>query len=299
MPLSRRCTDNFDADYDAFQRRNFAIEERLRSTCADSPSRRVGAPPAEGFAKVRHAVPMLSLAKAYTTGMSSISSTRCRRFFDRTRIRHRLHRRAEDRRAVGLRCAMSAALLCRSNARRRHVGEDITANLRTIADIPAKLTGSGWPEPSRYAARSIRPMRKSEALKQRSAAVGGRTMSTRATRRPGRCARRMHPSPPAATSNSLPMPGAIRSADPAPTQYAAVQKFKDWGFAVSPLMVRAKSVEDLVAQYRLIEEKRSSLGYDIDGVVYKVDQWSCSADGVSSPANRAGRLRINFPPSRR
>ena len=68
------------------------------------------------------------------------------------------------------------------------------------------------------------------------------------------------------------MPGAIRSEDPAPTQYESVQKFADWGFKISPLMVRAKSVEELVAHYQLIEEQRSSLGYDIDGVVYKVDQ---------------------------
>ncbi|MFN7109935.1 MAG: NAD-dependent DNA ligase LigA, partial [Brevundimonas sp.] len=60
--------------------------------------------------------------------------------------------------------------------------------------------------------------------------------------------------------------------DPAPTQYEAVQKFRDWGFQVSPLMVRAKSVDELIAHYRRIEEQRSSLGYDIDGVVYKVDQ---------------------------
>ena len=68
------------------------------------------------------------------------------------------------------------------------------------------------------------------------------------------------------------MPGAIRPEDPAPTQYDSVQKFADWGFKISPLMVRAKSVEELIAHYQLIEAQRSSLGYDIDGVVYKVDQ---------------------------
>ncbi|MBU1304255.1 MAG: NAD-dependent DNA ligase LigA, partial [Alphaproteobacteria bacterium] len=62
------------------------------------------------------------------------------------------------------------------------------------------------------------------------------------------------------------------TADPAPTQFETVQKFAEWGFRVSPLMVRAKSAEELIAQYRLIEQQRSSLGYDIDGVVYKVDQ---------------------------
>src|SRR5690606_7620190 len=62
------------------------------------------------------------------------------------------------------------------------------------------------------------------------------------------------------------------SEDPAPTQFEAVKKFADWGFKVSPLMVLAKSVDDLIAHYQKIEAQRSSLGYDIDGVVYKVDQ---------------------------
>jgi DNA ligase (NAD+) len=61
------------------------------------------------------------------------------------------------------------------------------------------------------------------------------------------------------------------SADPAPTQFEAVQKFADWGFKVSPLMIHATTVDELLAQYRLIEAQRASLGYDIDGVVYKVD----------------------------
>src|SRR5690606_1517744 len=61
------------------------------------------------------------------------------------------------------------------------------------------------------------------------------------------------------------------TADPAPTQYEAVQKFGEWGFKISPLMVRAKTVEELIAHYKTIEAQRSSLGYDIDGVVYKLD----------------------------
>ena len=111
-----------------------------------------------------------------------------------------------------------------------------------------------------------------EALKERSAAAGGQDYVNPRNTAAGSL-RQKDPSVTASrTSNSLPMPGAIRSEDPAPTQYDAVQKFADWGFKISPLMVRAKSVDELVAHYHLIEEQRSSLGYDIDGVVYKVDQ---------------------------
>ncbi len=93
-----------DAEYDALRRRNLAIEERFPDLVRDdSPSRRVGAPPAEGFAKVRHEVPMLSLAKAYTD-QDVVDFVERGRALLRARqgSRARLHRRAEDRRAVGV-----------------------------------------------------------------------------------------------------------------------------------------------------------------------------------------------------
>ena len=111
-----------DADYDALRRRNLAIEQRFPDLVRDdSPSKRVGAPPAEGFAKVRHAVPMLSLAKAYTDQDVVDFIERARRFFERDKeFNSRLHGRAQDRRAFGLAALREGHVRAGRHARRRH-----------------------------------------------------------------------------------------------------------------------------------------------------------------------------------
>jgi DNA ligase (NAD+) len=263
-----------DADYDALRRRNDAIEEAFPTLVRpDSPSLSVGAPPAEGFAKVRHAVPMLSLAKAYTDEDVVDFITRGRRFFQRDE---------------GLEIAftaepkidgLSASLLYENGVFVRGatrgdgaVGEDITANLRTITDIPHKLKGTGWPQSIEIRGEVYMTYAEFQALKARSAASGGQDyVNPRNT-----AAGSLRQKDPAVTASRnlkfFAYAWGATSEDPAPTQFDSVQKFAEWGFQVSPLMVRAKSVEDLIAHYRLIEAQRSSLGYDIDGVVYKVDQ---------------------------
>ncbi|TIX71202.1 MAG: NAD-dependent DNA ligase LigA, partial [Mesorhizobium sp.] len=152
------------------------------------------------------------------------------------------------------------------------VGEDITANLRTIADIPKHLKGSGWPDVIEIRGEVYMTYAEFEALKERSAAVGGQDYVNPRNTAAGSL-RQKDPSVTASRNlKFLAYAWGYTSEDPAPTQYDSVQKFAEWGFKISPLMVRAKSVDELVAHYHLIEAQRSSLGYDIDGVVYKVDQ---------------------------
>src|SRR5690606_33310328 len=111
-----------------------------------------------------------------------------------------------------------------------------------------------------------------QALKTRSAAAGGQDYVNPRNTAAGSL-RQKDPSVTASRNlKFFAYAWGFASEEPAASQYEAVQKFAEWGFAVSPLMVRAKSAEELIAQYRLIETQRSSLGYDIDGVVYKVDQ---------------------------
>ncbi|TIO66157.1 MAG: NAD-dependent DNA ligase LigA, partial [Mesorhizobium sp.] len=137
-----------DAEYDALARRNLAIEGRFPDLVReDSPSRRVGAPPAEGFTKVRHAVPMLSLAKAYTDQDVADFIERGRRFFDRDKDLD-IAFTAEPK-IDGLSASLryeNGIFVQGATRGDGAVGEDITANLKTIADIPKKLQGSGWPE---------------------------------------------------------------------------------------------------------------------------------------------------------
>ncbi|RRI06963.1 NAD-dependent DNA ligase LigA [Mesorhizobium tamadayense] len=263
-----------DAEYDALARRNLAIEERFPDLVReDSPSRRVGAPPAEGFAKVRHAVPMLSLAKAYTDQDVADFIERGRRFFDRDRDLD-IAFTAEPK-IDGLSASLryeNGVLVQGATRGDGAVGEDITANLKTIADIPKTLKGSGWPEVIEIRGEVYMTYAEFEALKARSAAIGGLDyVNPRNT-----AAGSLRQKDPAVTASRnlkfFAYAWGYTTADPAPTQYDSVQRFAEWGFKVSPLMVRAKSIDELIAHYHRIEEQRSSLGYDIDGVVYKIDQ---------------------------
>ena len=263
-----------DADYDALRRRNDAIEEAFPHLVReDSPSLNVGAPPAEGFAKVRHAVPMLSLAKAYTDQDVVDFIERGRRFFERDKDLD-IAFTAEPK-IDGL----SASLLYENGVFVRGatrgdgaVGEDITANLRTIKDIPEKLKGSGWPQSIEIRGEVYMTYAEFQALKARSAASGGQDYVNPRNTAAGSLRQKDAAVTASRNLKFFAYAWGATTQDPAPTQYEAVQKFAEWGFQVSPLMVRAKSVDELIAQYRLIEEQRSSLGYDIDGVVYKVDQ---------------------------
>jgi DNA ligase (NAD+) len=263
-----------DAEYDALARRNLAIEKRFPALVReDSPSRRVGAPPAEGFSKVRHAVPMLSLAKAYTDQDVADFIERGRRFFDRDKDLEIAFTAEPKIDGLSASLRYEGGVFVQGATRGDGaVGEDITANLKTIADIPKKLKGSGWPDTIEIRGEVYMTYAEFEALKQRSAATGGQDYVNPRNTAAGSL-RQKDPSVTASRNlRFFAYAWGYTTQDPAPTQSEAVQKFAEWGFKISPLMVRAKSVEELVAHYHLIEEQRSSLGYDIDGVVYKVDQ---------------------------
>lgn len=263
-----------DAEYDALRRRNAAIEEAFPDLVrSDSPTGSVGAAPSEGFAKVRHAVPMLSLAKAYTDQDVVDFLERAKRFFERDKD-FDIAFTAEPK-IDGLSASLryeNGVFVQGATRGDGAVGEDITANLKTIADIPHRLKGSGWPEVIEIRGEVYMTYAEFQALKERSAAVGGQDYVNPRNTAAGSL-RQKDPSVTASRNlRFFAYAWGFTSEDPAPTQYEAVQKFADWGFRISPLMVRARSVDELIAQYKQIEAQRSSLGYDIDGVVYKVDQ---------------------------
>lgn len=262
-----------DAEYDALKRRYQAFEIAFpQLKRQDSLSDKVAGAPVEGFSKVRHAVPMLSLAKAYSDEDVVDFIERGRRFFERDKDL-KLVFTAEPK-IDGLSASLryeNGVFVQGATRGDGTVGEDITANLRTIKDIPHKLKGSGWPESIEIRGEVYMTMAEFEALKARSAAVGGQEYVNPRNTAAGSL-RQKDPSITASRNlKFFAYAWGATSAEPAATQYEAVQKFGDWGFAISPLMVRASSIEELIAQYRKIEELRSSLGYDIDGVVYKVD----------------------------
>jgi DNA ligase (NAD+) len=263
-----------DAAYDALKRRYQAIETAFPEIRRpDSLSDKVAGAPVEGFAKVRHEVPMLSLAKAYTEQDVLDFAERARRFFERDKDLA-LSFTAEPK-IDGLSASLryeNGVFVKGATRGDGSVGEDITENLRTIADIPHKLKGKGWPTEIEIRGEVYMTYAEFQALKARSAAAGGQEYVNPRNTAAGSL-RQKDPSVTASRKlRFFAYAWGYTSEDPAPTQYDAVQKFASWGFEVSPLMVRANSVEDLIAQYRAIEAQRSSLGYDIDGVVYKVDR---------------------------
>jgi DNA ligase (NAD+) len=263
-----------DADYDALRRRNEEIEARFPALVrADSPSRRVGAQPSQKFAKVRHAVAMLSLGNAF-------SDEEVTEFVDRIR---RFLRLPEDETVAftaepkidGLSCSLRYQGGRIVNAATRgdgFEGEDVTANVRTIADIPDKLAGKKLPEICEVRGEVYMSHGDFAALNKRQEKDGKQIFANPRNAAAGSL-RQLDPAITAARPlRFFAYSYGEMSSIPAETQSGMLEWLKRSGFAINPLTQTCRSVEELIAFHRDIEMRRATLGYDIDGVVYKVDR---------------------------
>lgn len=263
-----------DAEYDAFKRRNLGIEERFpHLRLADSPSLKVGAPVAEGFGKITHKVAMLSLDNAFSDEDARDFVNRVKRFLALTPF-DELALTAEpkiDGLSLSLRYE-NGTLVSAATRGDGATGENVTANARTIADIPHQLAGEDVPDIVEV--RGEVYMTKSDfmALNERQAAAGKQTYVNPRNTAAGSL-RQLD----SKITAERPLKffayawGEVLPSLPYPTQSEMVAAFARWAFAVNPLMARVTSAEALIAHYRLIEVERAGLPYDIDGVVYKVD----------------------------
>ncbi|WP_377838868.1 NAD-dependent DNA ligase LigA [Bosea sp. UC22_33] len=268
-----------DAAYDAKRRRLVALEEAFPALKQESDvSAKVGAKPSGKFAKIRHRVPMLSLDNAFSDEAVAEFVGRVYRF---------LGRKEEDGIAFtaepkidGLSLSLryeKGELVAAATRGDGEEGEDVTLNARTISEIPKTLAGPDVPEIAEvrgevylghadFAGINERQREKGlpEFANPRNAAAGSlRQLDVSVTAaRPLRFF--------AYAWGEMPVL-------PAPTQFGVVEAFRRWGFRTNPLMKRCESVAELIAQYRLIESQRATLGYDIDGVVYKVDDLALQA----------------------
>jgi DNA ligase (NAD+) len=263
-----------DAAYDALRERNAAIEARFPALIrADSPSRTVGAAPTQKFAKVRHAVPMLSLGNAFSEGEVADFVERVRRFL-RLKEDEPLAITAEPK-IDGLSCTLryeGGELVSGATRGDGYEGEDVTANVRTIAEIPHRLHGARIPDIVEV--RGEVYMTKADFLKlnERQQAAGKQVFANPRNSAAGSL-RQLDPSVTAARPlRFFAYAWGEMSAMPAPTQMGMVRWLAGAGFTINPLMRLRHSLDELLAAYREIEEKRAGLGYDIDGVVYKVDR---------------------------
>ena len=263
-----------DADYDALRQRNAAIEARFPELMrSDSPSERVGAAPADGFGKVTHAVPMLSLDNAFADEDVRDFVGRVRRFLKFDPLMGELAVTAEpkiDGLSLSLRYE-KGSLVSAATRGDGSVGENVTANARTIADIPHELP-AGVPEVVEVRGEVYMSHADFAALNARMAGNGGKVFANPRNAAAGSL-RQLNPE----ITASRPLrffayAWGQMSEVPCDTQFDMVRRFGDWGFAINPRMLRCSSVEELLAVYHGIEEDRASLGYDIDGVVYKVDR---------------------------
>jgi DNA ligase (NAD+) len=263
-----------DAEYDALRARNAAIEARFPALVRmDSPSRRVGAAPAARFKKVRHAVPMLSLGNAFTADDVTEFVERVRRFL-RLPADEQLAFVAEpkiDGLSMSLRY-QHGALVTAATRGDGTEGEDVTANVRTIKEIPQRLKGRKIPTVCEIRGEIYMTKEAFLALNRRQAAAGDTVFA--------------NPRNSAAGSLRQKDPGITASRPlhffayswgemsdmPATTQSGMIAWLAKIGFATNPFWKTVRSVDDMLAFHREIEGKRASLGYDIDGVVYKLDR---------------------------
>jgi DNA ligase (NAD+) len=262
-----------DADYDALRRRNAEIEARFPLLVrADSPSHRVGAKPSAKFAKVTHRVPMLSLDNAFSDEEVADFLGRVRRFLG-LKDGEEVVVMAEPK-IDGLSASLryeKGALVQGATRGDGMEGEDITANLRTIADIPLRLKGKP-PAVLEVRGEVYMTHKAFEALNKRQEKDSKPTYANPRNSAAG-SVRQLDPSITASRAlNFFAYTWGEISDMPAKTQSGMLEKFQDYGFIVNPLVKRCETLEEILKFYRDIETKRARLGYDIDGVVYKVDR---------------------------
>ncbi len=263
-----------DAEYDALRVRNAAIEARFPALIrADSPSRRVGAQASAKFAKARHRVPMLSLDNAFAEQDVLDFVGRIRRFL-RLGEDEAIAFSAEpkiDGLSISLRYE-DGQLVTGATRGDGSVGEDVTANVKTLEDVPHRLKGRGVPDVCEVRGEIYMSKHAFLALNKRQAEIGGQVFANPRNSAAGSL-RQKDPS----ITASRPLgffayAWGEMTTMPADTQSGMVKWFASCGFKTNPLTKMCSSVEALLAFHRAIETQRATLDYDIDGVVYKVDR---------------------------
>ncbi|MEH2510233.1 DNA ligase (NAD+) [Nitrobacteraceae bacterium AZCC 1564] len=263
-----------DAAYDALRQRSDAIEARFPELITkDSPSQKIGAAPSGRFAKVQHAIPMLSLGNAFTDQDVVDFIERVQRFLKlgADEIPTIVAEPKIDGLSLSLRYE-NGELVRGATRGDGTTGEDVTANVRTLSDIPHRLKSRNVPAICEL--RGEVYMLKSDflALNKRQEEAGDTVFANPRNSAAGSL-RQKDPSITASRPLKFFAYGwGDMSEVPAPTQFEMIQWIGNAGFVINPLTTRCRDVEAVLKFYREIETKRATLGYDIDGVVYKVDR---------------------------
>jgi DNA ligase (NAD+) len=268
-----------DADYDALRQRNKVIEARFPELIrTDSPSRRIGAAPAAGFTKVTHSIPMLSLENAFTEDDVRDFFATVRNFFRRPED---LARVAEDSIEImaepkidGLSAALryeNGRLVLGATRGDGVTGEDVTSNIRTLKTVPEKLKGTGWPEIIEIRGEVYMERAGFFAVNEERAAAGEPVFANPRNVAAGSL-RQLDPAITARRPLKFFAYAWGEASDPfARTHSDALAQFDKWGFTVNPHSRLCRGIDEVLAFYREIGAIRAELPYDIDGVVYKIN----------------------------
>lgn len=275
-----------DAEYDALLRELIALETAHPELVTDdSPTQRVGASGSRDFAEVVHEIPMLSLDNAFDDVTAADDAVRFAAIGDFVRrIENKLGsvdplfsvEPKLDGLAISLR--YENGVFVRGATRGDGAkGEDVTANLRTIKSVPLRLRGSGWPETLEVRGEVYMPRAAFEAYNAKARDSGDKIL---ANPRNGAAGSLRQKDPQETAKRPLAFYAYAVHLPDTPDRHlgerhsAALAQLRDWGFPVSPEVDTACGFAGLVAYYRRIGERRDSLPYDIDGVVYKLDDYA-------------------------
>src|SRR5580704_8824205 len=289
-----------DAEYDELRRRYAAIEARFpQLAIGDSLSAHVGAAPSARFPKVRHAAPMLSLDNAFAEEDVVDFVGRIRRFLRLPESEEIVF--SSEPKIDGLSMSLryeDGRLVTGATRGDGFEGEDVTANIKTLEDVPQQLKGRNVPPVCEVRGEVYMTKQAFLALNKRQAESGGQVFANPRNSAAGSL-RQKDPS----ITASRPLgffayAWGEMSALPAPTQSGMIKWFESCGFKTNPLARLCASVEELLKFYHGIEQERSHLDYDIDGVVYKVDRldWQERLGFVSRTPRRA--IAHKFPAER-
>jgi DNA ligase (NAD+) len=263
-----------DADYDALRQRVNAIEARFPElVTSESPSQKVGAQPSGRFAKVQHAVPMLSLGNAFSDEDVADFVDRVRRFLkldvDETPVIT-----AEPKiDGLSLSLRYEHGELVRAATRGDGTtGEDVTANARTIKDIPNTLKGRKIPAACEVRGEVYMLKQDFLVLNRKQAEADDTVFANPRNSAAGSLRQKDVSITASRPLKFFAYAWGEMSELPADTQHGMLAWMDKAGFEVNPLTKLCKSVEEVLAFYRQIGQDRASLGYDIDGVVYKIDR---------------------------
>jgi len=260
-----------DAEYDRLVRELEALERTHPELAeADSPTQRVGGKASSRFAEVRHAVPMLSLGNAFS---DEEVQDFVRRIGERLR-RDALYFSAEpklDGLAISLRYE-NGRFVQGATRGDGATGEDVSANLRQIEVIPQALAGQGWPEVLEVRGEVYMARADFEAYNAQARLHDGKVLANPRNAAAGSL-RQLDPKMSARRKLSFYAygTGQVQGGQLPPTHSATLAQLRAWGFPVSELCQVVEGSAGLLAYYRDIGERRDGLAFDIDGVVYKLD----------------------------